>query len=223
MEFEDKLFAYEPDSVEVLSELCQTMAMAYEYWATSKQKPVLYGPFQQELNQWLRNSFETQIILVLKFEDTFYSYSRKFVLKQLRGNVAHSDRERREKKNEALSNFVFEEDGALSTSEFAVTHGWIFTGGLERTGGNTDSNSPYRHRIGLNDREFFVTTIESVVINIALEFWFTLQEGEYVNSARLLQEQSLNDLIVRYGERIGNECAETMDWHRGMRLKDEAI
>ena len=211
---------YAPGDLESLCEISETIIRAYEYWIKSRRKSLISVPYQQKLNQWFKTVFENQTCLVLKHKEKFFSYTRKYVLKQLRGSHLHSDQHDRNDKDEAFRAFVFEEEGP-SHFEFAVTHNWIYTGGLYYKGGNTDSKNPMDETVNLNGRNIKLTTLESLVLNIAAEFWFTWQKGNYLNKGRVLIDDTEEGLIKRFGKRIGQECFKTVKWHHEMRKNNE--
>jgi len=210
--FQELLFNYEPGDLDTLCELAETVVRGYEYWITSRSKPVLNGPYQAELKSWFRTHFSNQVCLVLENEGRIYSYTRRYILKKLRGIGVHSDQNDRDEKDKIFRKFVFEEDKP-SFYGFAVTHCWLITGGIVRDTGNTDSSNPFRERVKLNEREIIVSTLESLVISVYVEFWFTLQEGSYYNAGRLLFQTDLGQLQERFGKNIGKDCYDTVQWH----------
>jgi hypothetical protein len=143
------------------------------------------------------------------------------VLKRLRGVVAHSDNAAEKPKDVAFKHFVFEEDGDPAYFEFIVTFNWLISGGLTRDDGNTDSNGAFRHKVTLNDRLVHLTALESLVLSICCEFWFTWQEGRFLRTG-IVQLQSEDELKSRFGEDLGSKCFETMEWYKQNRSNDAA-
>jgi hypothetical protein len=210
-----ELLEYNQGDFDALCSMSQTVVMAYEYWVFSKKKPILRVRFQQELNNWFRTIFQEHPCLVLKFDDKFFSYSRRYLVKFLRGAKVHSDQKNKDLKHQALKAFIFEDDGSHSSFEFAVTHNWIITGGVGLDIGNLDSKNLFKERIKLGEREEFIgTTLESIVFNIIAEFDSIAHAGQYINSGRILENTKLSDLSERFGKEVGNQCFKVVEWHR---------
>ena len=197
-----------------LCEMAQTVVMAEEYWIKSRRKKILHPLFPNELTHWYRNIYANQICLVLNLDDKYYGYDRRYVLKRLRGVIVHSDEKDRNAKDQIFRAFAFEEESP-SYFEFALTHKWILTGGWKYDVGNTESRNPFLEDFAINDREpFRISTLESIVLNAIQEFWFISQTGSYINKGRVLMDASRDELVQRFGEKLGGKCYETLRWHK---------
>lgn len=200
----------------MLAEIATSLVMAYEYYVKRPGKPAIFPQRPVEAQQYLAGQFCSDSVLILVSDGKAYSYTRLNVLKLLRGSLVHVDDKALTLKEAALRDFIFE-DAAIVTMEFAVTHTWIITPGLYRPGGNTDSHNPFLERWAIEDREpQTVTIIESIVLNIAAEYWFISTQGEYINAGRVLWDVSRDELVERFGEDIGQRAFQTILWHKSL-------
>jgi hypothetical protein len=219
--FEERLRAfpglvsgYQPGDIRSLCELALTVVMGEEYWINSNRHPVLTGPCQKEVEHWYRTLYAEQIVLVLKQANRGpLGYSRRYILKQLRGQLAHGDQNDRSPKDELFRAFAFE--GANpSTVEFALTWNWLNSGGLSFSTGNVDSHNPFREKIRINEREpIEVTTLESIALSACGEFWHVWQFGDIPNTGRIAMTSEEAELVTRFGPDLGKKCYETVQWH----------
>jgi hypothetical protein len=216
-----QLSTYESGQVSSLCELALTVVMGEEYWITSSRRPVLTGPYQAATEHWYRNIYAEQIILVLrKGSQGPYGYSRRYVLKQLRGHLAHGDQNDRSSKDEVFRAFAFESEGP-STVEFALTWSWLNSGGVYFDSGNIDSHNPFREKVRINDRAIVVTTLESATLSAVAEFWHTFQYGDIPHTGRIAMTADQQELETRFGTDLGRKCFETVQWQlkEGARLR----
>ncbi|MCB1734155.1 MAG: hypothetical protein H6981_05455 [Gammaproteobacteria bacterium] len=206
---------YEHGQVQALSEIAHTIVMGHEYWIGSDRPPVLTVPFQREIEDWYENIYPEQVVFVLRNGNQGpFGYSRRFILKQLRGHAAHADQKDRSPKEEVFRNYIFEADGA-STVEFALTWNWLFTGGVQYPSGNIDSKNPLVEKITINERPpIKVTTIESAVLSIAAEFWQIGQTGHAMNMGRVTFTTDESQLMIRFGAELGQKCYQTVLWQQ---------
>lgn len=211
--FPSQILSFESGQISKLCELALTVVMGEEYWIVSKRKPVLTGPYQAAAETWYRSIYTEQIILVLRMGNRGpYGYSRSYMLKQLRGHLAHGDQQDRNSKDEVFRGFAFEAEGP-STVEFALTWNWLNSGGITFNTGNLDSHNPFRERIRMNDCEpFLVTTLESAALNAVKEFWDMWQYGDVQDTGRITMTSEESELVNRFGEDLGRKCYKTVQW-----------
>ncbi|MFL0805564.1 MAG: hypothetical protein K6L81_17755 [Agarilytica sp.] len=206
---------YEPGQIKEMCTLAANIVAGYEYWIVSDEAPIIRVPGQSEINAYYEGIYKDQTVLVLKYEDKHYSYTRNNICKQLRGHLYHSDQnDRGMKKDEAFRRYVFEGD-APSYVEFSLSYCWLISGGMSFNTGNVDSHNPFLERIQINDKEKVeFTTIESMTLCFAREFQSLTQEGGLNRNGRCSQIATEEELVTRFGDRIGKKCYETIMWHQ---------
>lgn len=156
------------------------------------------------------------IALVLSDGQSAFKYSRKDLVKYLRGEFLHGDSDNRDAKRLLLHNFVFEEDDHIDL-EYAVTWSFVIFPGLKSSLGNTDSNTPFIQGIKFEDREIQVTQIESIVINAAYEYWQSL-----IGQSIPFNKVAITNDLDAFVEILGSDIVQSLktDW-RPIKLGSE--
>lgn len=148
------------------------------------------------------------IALVLNDGLSTYKYSRKDLVKFVRGEFIHGDSDNRDAKRKTLHNFVFEENNNINL-EYAVTWSFVIFPGIKSSHGNSDSNTPFVQNIKFEDREIEVTQVESIIINAAYEFWQSLM-GQPIQFNKVAITNNLDAFV----ESLGSDIVQSLkqDW-----------
>jgi hypothetical protein len=127
--------------------------------------------------------------------------------------LLHNDGIDKTKKDEAFRHFVWEGE-KISEIEFCLSYRWLNTGGIKLSSGNLDSQNVFLEKIAIDSQERKIfSTIESMVINIVREFQAISQEGGLQRDGRMVMTATEEELVARFGDEIGHECAQTLRWH----------
>ena len=136
------LGTYRTGNFELLSSICSGICIFEEYFTTPQSERLYQSDNENVFLDYLTRIYGEHVVLVLKYEEKCFSYSRKYVVKIVRGEGKHGQSEVRDKKREVLHKFLFEEL-RLSEYIFAITHNWVIHPGIWNTDGNRDSSNAF--------------------------------------------------------------------------------
>jgi len=200
-----KLRAFETGNFDLIGSLCQDISSIDEFCGRSSRKMKFAN--EAAINSYRVNVYSKMTALVLHDGSQAFRYTRKDLIKFLRGEHVHGDSDNRDKKRVALHDFVFEVRPVVSL-EYAVTWGFIIFPGLRSSAGNTDSGVPFLQSINIDGRSIEVTQIESIVFSAALECW-QVMNGQTV----LFNKLAITNDLDAFSDFLGAEIVG--------RLKDE--
>ncbi|MCB2107353.1 MAG: hypothetical protein KDE14_06605 [Rhodobacteraceae bacterium] len=208
---------YEHNDVSKLSEIAEIIVLAYEYVFLNKRRTKsLHFEYAQQIFDYFRTVFCPQVVLLLKSPEGYWGYSRRNVLSVLRAINLHADEAHRSERDTVLKDFILDERNDVSM-EFALTHCWLFTPGLSYVGGNKDTANPYAETIIFDGgAKKILSTIESIAIETAIEFFSLCTVGGYRNKKRIYLSgfDTQDELKKRIGEKSASSIGATIDWHR---------
>lgn len=163
-----KLRTFETGNFELIGSLCHDVSSIDEFCGRSSRK--LKFANEPAINSYRVNVYAKMTALILHDGSQAFRYTRKDLIKFLRGEHVHGDSDNRDKKRIALHDFVFEVRPVVSL-EYAVTWGFIIFPGLRSSAGNTDSGAPFLQNINIDGRTIEVTQVESIIFSASLEYW----------------------------------------------------
>jgi len=168
------LFAYEAGDFEALGSMCQLTCLIDEYVGrTARRMRLVHELF---IARYRQNVYSKMIALVLLDGTNAFSYTRKEVVRFLRGEFVHGDSDNRDQKRITLHDFAFEHNNSISL-EYAVTWSFVIFPGIRSSEGNTDSNTPFVQSIRIENREIKVSQLESIALNAIVEYREALLRG----------------------------------------------
>lgn len=212
-----RLEKFESNNPEFLCELAASLVMIEEYWLSSDAVPIIRLKFQDEVVNWLSEIYREEVVLVLKFEDKYYGYTRNNICKTLRGKRYHYDEKSGSPKQLALARFSFE-DREASVCEFALTRTWLITPGLSYLAGNKDSRNPYLEKLQINNSPVKeITTLESMIVDFIFEFISIADHGFYFNKSRVICSIDKSVIESRFGNDLGNKCWQTIQKEKSLK------
>lgn len=204
---------YRTGDFELLSSICSGICIFEEYFTTPQSERLYQSDNEPVFLDYLNTVYGEHIILILKYDERCFSYSRRYIIKMVRGEGKHGQSEIRDKKREALHKFLFEET-RLSEYIFAITHNWIIFPGGWNAGGNRDSSNAFLEGVEINGQaKHYITTIESVIFNIALEIWTSLTLGKVVWHKQITIVNDLDAFIDLIGlNTVNNIKSQQIFW-----------
>lgn len=207
------LQTYRTGNFELLSSICTGICIFEEY-LTTPQRDRLYQAINENIFlDYLDGVYGKHIVLVLKYSDKCFSYTRKYIIKMIRGEGKHGQSEVRDLKREALHKFLFE-DVKLSEYVFAITYNWVIYPGIWKEGGNRDSSNFFSEYVEINEEpKHPLTTIESVIFNIAVEIWSSFELGKVIWPKQIVMSSDLDSFVDLIGlDTINNIKAQQVFW-----------
>ena len=203
---------YEAGDYEVLGQICQQMCLVDEYCGRRGRKLRLNHEFV--VQKYRSGVYAEMIALVIRDDSRAHKYTRKDVVKFIRGEFIHGDSDNRDHRRLVLHNFAFESDEKLSL-EYAITWAFIIFPGIRSSAGNTDSHTPFVQGINFGDRKIEVTQLESIVINAVYEYLQALLHGK-VHWDKLAITNDLDSFRSELGSEIVDalikEWGEMQKW-----------
>jgi hypothetical protein len=205
---------YKSGNFDLLSDICFRLNSIVEY----VESDIYHDSFQllshyREFSEYLKETYAQRIFLVLK-EAKAYSYTPKNIIKFIRGEgKAHGSSNLKKEKRLLLYDFIHEENARSKPElEFAITWNWIIYPGIKSDKGNTDSSTPFVHRIKINNIELQLTAIESVVLSIALDFHNILSLGQMSWVGRIAITNNFNAFRESFGDKIVDNLISQEKW-----------
>ncbi len=168
----------------------------------------------EEFIEYLENTYNKRIFLILK-EKEVYSYTPNAIIKFLRGEgEIHGDSDLDKEKRIVLHNFIFEESATIYPEiEFAITYNFIIYPGVKSSNGNGDSFNLFIQSLKFAEcDEKKLTLIESVVLAIALDFYFVISSGKMVWNGRVAIKNDLNAFRTSLGDQIIDDLISQEKW-----------
>ena len=166
-----RLRTFDTGHFDLIGLLCQDISTIDEFCNRSSRRLKLKD--EALVRAYRFHVYSKMIALVLHDGSTAFSYTRKDLIKFLRGEYLHGDSDNRDKRRTALHDFAFEETKVVSL-EYAVTWSFVIFPGIRSSIGNTDSDTPFVQSIKIEGREIETTQIESIVLSAAYEYWQAL-------------------------------------------------
>ena len=196
------LSKYNAGDYEALGDMCQAMCVVDEYCGRRSRKLRLKN--ELAVKEYREKIYSKMVALVIYDGAHAFKFSRKEVVKFVRGEFLHGDSDIRDERRLALHNFTFENNDEV-TLEFAVTWSFVIFPGIRSSLGNTDSKTPFIQNIKFGDREIEVTQVESVVINAVYEF-FQVLVGEKIP----WQKVAMTNNLEAFRDRLGDEIVDVL-------------
>lgn len=198
--------AFETGNFDLIGSLCQDLCSIDEFCGRSTRRLKLNN--ESLVRAYRDKVYSGMVALVLSDGQSTYKFSRKDLVKYLRGEFLHGDSDNRDAKRLLLHNFVFEEDDKVDL-EYAITWSFVIFPGGKSSIGNTDSNTPFIQDIKFEDREIQVTQIESIIINAAYEYWQSLM-GQSIPFNKVAITNDLDAFV----EVLGSDIVQSLktDW-----------
>lgn len=169
------LLSYQASDYFCLGEMCNHLCVIDEFIGRSTRKLKINNDYH--VNLYRNQVYSKMYALVLASNSGAQTYTRRDLIKFLRGEFLHGDSDNRDMRRRILHDFVFENDESISL-EFGITWSFVIYPGLRSTAGNTDSRTPFLQRITFDKREIVVTQVESIVINALHEYLSMLFHGK---------------------------------------------
>ncbi len=187
--------------------MCQDLCSIDEFCGRSLRKIKLNN--ESLIRAYRINVYSRMIALVLHDGSSAFNYTRKDLVKFLRGEFLHGDSDNRDPKRIALHNFVFEENRKVSL-EYAVTWNFVIFPGVKSSLGNTDSDTPAVQNINIEGREIEATQVESIVFNAAYDYWQVLNGLEIS-----FNKVAITNDLDAFKEILGVELVESLknEWN----------
>jgi len=195
------LASYEENDFEKLGKLCKYICQINEYLNRRNRKRLKNEVNVKKYRDYI---YPMMCVLVLHNGQKTFAYSRNNIIKYLRGESLHGDSTKNKPKRAMLYDFIFEKDQNIDL-EFAVTWSFVIYPGLKSSKSNTDSFTPFRQIIKLENREISVTQIESIALNIIYEYWQILSRNNILWNKVMLT----NDLEF-FREKFGSDIVEKL-------------
>jgi len=196
------LSRYNAGDYESLGVMCQAMCVVDEYCGRQTRKLQLKN--EAAVKNYREKIYSKMTALVIYDGLRAFKFSRKEIVKFVRGEFLHGDSDIRDDRRFALHNFAFENNNEV-TLEFAVTWSFVIFPGIRSSLGNTDSKTPFLQNIKFEGREIEVTQVESVVINAIYEF-FKVLVGEKIP----WQKVAVTNNLEAFRDRLGDEIVDTL-------------
>ena len=203
------LSRYEAGDYETLGNMCQHVCMVDEYCGRKTRKLRLAN--EGATSVYRSRVYAQMAALVIRDRSQAFKFTRKDVVKFIRGEFAHGDSDNRDQKRSALHDFAFESNNEV-TLEFAITWAFVIFPGIRSSTGNTDSQTPFVQKINFGDRKIEVTQMESIVINAIYEYIQALMSGRIpwnkvaitndLDAFRVLLTDEIVDALVEDWEEI---------------------
>lgn len=161
---------YNSNDLESLSSICEALCIIKEF-ALRPENKLRFVNFVNYLDV----VYDKHHVLTLSYNAKYYSYTRNNIIKFIRGEGLHGDSKINRSKNprdKALHDFVFPNDHS-STAEFVflISMDFIVGPNIKSSSGNRDSDSCLSHTINKGGETCTITTIESIALFAAYEFW----------------------------------------------------
>lgn len=213
--FHTLLTRYRTGDFELLSSICASICIFEEYITTPPSERLYLADNEAAFLDYLARVYGEHIALVLKYDEKCFSYSRKYIIKMVRGEGKHGQSELRDRKREALHKFLFE-GNKLSEYVFAITHNWVIYPGVWRKGGNRDSSNAFLESVKIDGQaKHCITTMESVIFNIALEIWTSFTLGKVVWYKQVIIVNRLEEFIGLIGlDAVNNINSQLGFWQK---------
>lgn len=206
---------YESGQFETLGAICQLVCAVDEYCGRTTRK--LRLAHEAYVSKYRTRVFASMTALVLRDQSDAYSYTRKDVVKFIRGEFAHGDSDNRDPRRLALHNFAFELSAEVGL-EYAFTGSFVIFPGIRSSVGNTDSATPFIQRFNLDGRDVEVTQLESIALNAVIEYLQALQSGSVLWNHRVAMTNDLDPFRGRLGDKIvdsiASDWANTENWRK---------
>lgn len=208
-----------------LGEVSQCIVQVYEYFSSAAGSPQhadLFAQDPESLSLWFSSDFEDKTYLVLCNGDKCYGYSARFILKKMRGCVAHSDekdeRYSAEDKDRLFRRFIFPEEGSGVVVKYADTKNilWVMLNASEADIGKyCDQQTSIVTQITIE-----LDIVESLVFNIYNDFLLAGSLDKPSGIKQVIGEKarlSKRDFVGAFGKGVeADKIAQCYDYYRSL-------